>query len=101
MLEREDLPAGGQQCGVDCRLTPVGEVPRAVELGLRPSWPSPSLSVTARTGPAAEFEHGAVADQPGYLVQIRQDGWPGWRRVHQVEVRGRVVGAERDVPGLT
>jgi hypothetical protein len=52
------------------------------------------------SGTAAEFEHGAVADQPGYLVQIRQDGWPGWRRVHQVEVRGRVVGAERDVPGL-
>ncbi len=180
MLKREDLPAGLQQCGADCRLTPVGEVPRAAELGLRPSLAVPlferdgqdaprsdSLSrplqdvdellsghvqqhcvgqhrvvrsaevvhpdvqqprlVTSGfehlderqgsvstqdprasalevhrvpSGTAAEFEHGAVADQPGYLVQIRQDGWPGWRRVHQVQVRGRVVGAERDVPGL-
>ncbi len=54
MLEREDLPAAVQQCGADRRLTPVGEVPRASELGLRPRL---AVALLERDGKNASAGH--------------------------------------------
>ena len=51
------------------------------------------------SGTAAELEHGAVTDQPGYHVEVGQDGWAGGHRLLQVHVRGLVVRVQRDVPG--
>jgi len=85
MPKREDLPAGGQHCGADCRLMPVGEVPRAGELG---RGVEPWLFVLARTwlgarrtSPASHLTivmwdavHGSVAAARGAPARLRLRG---------------------------
>ena len=72
---------------------------RGGSVGAQDPWASVLEVARVPSGTAAEFEHGAVADQPGYRVEVGHDRWPRGHRLLQVQVRGRVVRVQRDVPG--